>query len=110
MEGLSLSSPKKEKSRDGTSEKADEARDEEKMTTTTTRKKINDEGKTVTKPPSPAGQMDRTDEIIAMARSPRRNVERNVSGTSKTTTIDSFITAEEEEEEEEKDVDLPYDR
>ena len=55
--------------------------------------------------------MDRTDEIIAMARSPRRNVERNVSGTSKTTTIDSFITAEEEEEEEEeKDVDLPYDR
>ena len=36
MEGLSLSSPKKkEKSRDGTSEKADEARDEEKMTTTT---------------------------------------------------------------------------
>jgi len=138
MEGLSLSSPKKEKSRDGTSEKADEARDEEKMTTTTkedtkslgdertratekggstttttttTRKKSNDEGKTVTKPPSPAGQMDRTDEIIAMARSPRRNVERNVSGTSKTTTIDSFITAEEEEEEEEeKDVDLPYDR
>ena len=134
MEGLSLSSPKKEKSRDGTREKADEARDEEKMTTkednkslgderkgatekggstTTTRRRKSNEGKMVTKPPSPAGQMDRTDEIIAMARSPRRNVERNVSGTSKTTTIDSFITAEEEEEEEEeeeKDVDLPYDR
>ena len=46
MEGLSLSSPKKEKSRDGTSEKADEARDEEKMTTTTRRRRRREERRT----------------------------------------------------------------